>query len=539
MRERKRFLALGSALLAALLFVPPATADQSPEGCLGSNPTVRFATETIGQTEGLLRQGDQVVLGARIANPGASACDISDVTVRVRLPKPDGSPGDYRTLTSNLFLGPGVSVEGFTEVDPYVVDLDEDVFEAPLEIEWQALVHDGNSDQRVSGSGTGLKIRITRPRAQLTVQADPLLGPSPLAVTRTYLLTNASPSPPAGLPAPSLVPPGLDGSRDALGDSGCEPVTYLSGDAPSEGSPALGPGETWKFTCSRTYDLPGTYTSQPALAGTSSADGRPWPQVTAPVESSSVRVLGADLALDKSHKGDFLAAGTGEYRLKVTNSGNLSTFGTVSVEDQLPSSLTAKAISGEGWSCDLVAVRCSRSDPLASGASYPDVVLTVAVASKPPASVINNALVSGGGESAGALANNSDSDLTRLRTPIQPDPPGQALFRVKKVKSLGDGTVSVKVAVPAAGRLVADDARKPDLVQRSSRKASRARTINLTLKANRALRRQIRRSGKSGKVRVRFSFVARGNPVNVGAISLVRPIRFDLRPSPADSGQAA
>lgn len=529
MREIKRCLALGSALVASLVFVPAAGADQSPEGCLGPDPAVRFATETINLTDGLLRQGDPVVLGARISNTGASACDISGVKVRVRLPNPDGSPGEYRNLTSNVSLAAGVSVEGFTEVDPYVIDFDEGVFQAPLEIEWEATLHNGPTGETISGTGPGLKIDITRPRAELSVVPDPILGLSPLLVTRTYTLTNSSPSPAAGLPAPSLIPPGKNGSRDALADTGCDPVNYMLGDAPSEGDPVLGPGESWKFICARTYTLPGTYSSQPAVTGTSSADGRPWPQILAPAEMPTVTVYGSDLVLDKSHQGDFLAGGSGQYRLKVTNSGNQATSGLVTLADQLPPGLTATAMSGEGWTCDLASVTCSRSDPLATGASFPDVRLTVAVAANPPNSLINTASVSGGGESAGAAGNNSDSDPTKIRTPGQPDPPAGKSFRVRKVTTLGNGSVSLKVMVPAAGRVIADDAKKPDLVRRASRKASKGRNLTLIVKANRSLRQQIKRSGKARKVRVKVTFTALGNPEGVGTISLVRSLTFDVR----------
>ena len=55
------------------------------------------------------------------SNQGAAACDLSGVTVRVRLPKPDGAPGELRTVASNISLAAGAAVEGFTEGEPYVV----------------------------------------------------------------------------------------------------------------------------------------------------------------------------------------------------------------------------------------------------------------------------------------------------------------------------------------------------------------------------------------------------------------------------------
>jgi uncharacterized repeat protein (TIGR01451 family) len=55
---------------------------------------------------------------------------------------------------------------------------------------------------------------------------------------------------------------------------------------------------------------------------------------------------------------------------------------------------------------------CNRSDPLASGASYPPITLTVAVAINAPASVTNAALVSGGGDVD--PSNDAASDPTLL-----------------------------------------------------------------------------------------------------------------------------
>ena len=66
--------------------------------------------------------------------------------------------------------------------------------------------------------------------------------------------------------------------------------------------------------------------------------------------------------------------------------------------DTLPASLTATAFSGSGWTTDLATLTATRSDPLASGASYPPLTITVNVAVNAPVVVTNTATVSGGGE---------------------------------------------------------------------------------------------------------------------------------------------
>ena len=120
-----------------------------------------------------------------------------------------------------------------------------------------------------------------------------------------------------------------------------------------------------------------------------------------------------DLTINKSHTGNATQGQTGfQYTLSVTNSGSGPTSGTVTVTDTLPNGLTATAMSGTGWTCDLSTRTCTRSDELAAGASYPDITLTVNVASNAAATVTNVATVSGGGETN--TANNQDSDQTNV-----------------------------------------------------------------------------------------------------------------------------
>src|SRR5439155_694446 len=68
-----------------------------------------------------------------------------------------------------------------------------------------------------------------------------------------------------------------------------------------------------------------------------------------------------DLTVTKTHAGNFVQGQTGAtYTITVTNSGTPSTSGAVTVNDTLPSGLTATAISGTGWSCTLGTLTCTR-----------------------------------------------------------------------------------------------------------------------------------------------------------------------------------
>jgi uncharacterized repeat protein (TIGR01451 family) len=116
-------------------------------------------------------------------------------------------------------------------------------------------------------------------------------------------------------------------------------------------------------------------------------------------DPTTIVPLAPDLTITKTHTGDFTRGQVGAtYTIKVTNSGTVPTAGLVTVTDTLPAGLTATAMSGTGWTCSLGTLTCTRSNALAAGSRYPNIILRVDVASDAPASVINTATVSGGGE---------------------------------------------------------------------------------------------------------------------------------------------
>src|SRR5882724_5614314 len=128
----------------------------------------------------------------------------------------------------------------------------------------------------------------------------------------------------------------------------------------------------------------------------------------------------ADLTITSAHTGNFTQGQTGAtYTLTATNSGGLDTSGTVTVTDTLPTGLTATAIAGTGWTCDLPTLTCTRSDVLASRSGYPAITLTVNVANNAAGILSNSAAVSGGGE-----LNTTNDSATDSTTIIQlgPDP---------------------------------------------------------------------------------------------------------------------
>src|SRR5207237_5458933 len=113
----------------------------------------------------------------------------------------------------------------------------------------------------------------------------------------------------------------------------------------------------------------------------------------------SVQITGAaDLTSSMSGGGNLQRGQTGVgYSITVTNVGASPSSGTVSVSDSLSAGLTVVSMSGDGWSCSVSTLTCSRIDALAPGASYAPISLIVNVSSTVPATITNTVSVTGGG----------------------------------------------------------------------------------------------------------------------------------------------
>jgi uncharacterized repeat protein (TIGR01451 family) len=125
--------------------------------------------------------------------------------------------------------------------------------------------------------------------------------------------------------------------------------------------------------------------------------------------SASTPVLVPVLSITKSHSGNFAQGQNGAtYTVTVSNTtGTGPTNGTlVTVTDTVPSGLTLVSMVGTGWTCPTNA--CTRTDVVAVGASYPQITVTVNVASNAPTPQLNKVSVSGGGS---ATANGQDSTI--------------------------------------------------------------------------------------------------------------------------------
>ena len=138
-------------------------------------------------------------------------------------------------------------------------------------------------------------------------------------------------------------------------------------------------------------------------------------------DPTTIIVAGSpDTYLTMTHVGNFTQGQVGaQYSINVKNVGTLATSGGVYLADTMPTGLTATAMSGSGWTCNLSRASCSRSDSLAPGASWPTITLTVNVSSTAPSSVTNFASIGGGGDTTSG--NNGQKDLTIVTSASVPD----------------------------------------------------------------------------------------------------------------------
>jgi uncharacterized protein (TIGR03437 family) len=146
------------------------------------------------------------------------------------------------------------------------------------------------------------------------------------------------------------------------------------------------------------------------------------------------------LSIASVHTGSFAPGQTGvTYSLTVSNAATAGpTAGAVTVTETAPAGLTLTSIAGTGWTCTAGAV-CTRPDVLASGSSYPPLIVTANVAATAPSQMTNQASASGGGALAPARA----LDLTAIAAASMSANAPQPTGGIANAASAGQATPSV------------------------------------------------------------------------------------------------
>lgn len=125
-----------------------------------------------------------------------------------------------------------------------------------------------------------------------------------------------------------------------------------------------------------------------------------------------------DLAISKTHNpSSFAAGGNGNYfTLTPRNVGTVATNGLITVVDTLPAGISlAQPATGTGWNCagaaGAMVVTCTSTTVIAPGTNGSPITLRVAVAAGLEGQIlVNNAVISGGGEPPGFDGNNTATD---------------------------------------------------------------------------------------------------------------------------------
>ncbi|MCE1184871.1 MAG: carboxypeptidase regulatory-like domain-containing protein [Rhodocyclales bacterium] len=126
-----------------------------------------------------------------------------------------------------------------------------------------------------------------------------------------------------------------------------------------------------------------------------------------------------DLAISKTHTPSSFGDGssTGAFTISPSNVGSVATSGSISVVDTLPAGLTPTSASGTGWACAIAGqvVTCTSSNVIAATGSGTPITIKVKVGSGLVGNtLVNTAVISGGGEPSGFESNNTATDSVTI-----------------------------------------------------------------------------------------------------------------------------
>jgi uncharacterized repeat protein (TIGR01451 family) len=149
------------------------------------------------------------------------------------------------------------------------------------------------------------------------------------------------------------------------------------------------------------------------LATPTPPGGTPIPTATATATVTPIPA-GTDLSLSKTVASTFTVGTNGTYILTLKNVGTLTTNGTITVSDVLPSSLGFVSATGANWTCSAngQAVTCTDPVPVAPTATS-NITLVVSISSAAYPSVTNSATLSYAGDTN--RANNTARRPTTIR----------------------------------------------------------------------------------------------------------------------------
>ena len=338
--------------------------------------------------------------GLGTLNPGQTLTIVYEATPALALqtvattgpsyPYPNSA---YATATDNTGSSGNGSVSQYTSntstVDAYIGDADLQITKT----------HSGNFSAGADGTYS-LVVRNNGPStaAPAVTVTDPIVSPE------TYVSASGS---------------------NSSYKWGC---TYSSGtltvtctlETPG-GSATTLPSGTVAPTLSVVVDTLSSTPDGTEVTNTATVISPTWDNNTANNTSSDPTTIdaNADLAITKSHTGNFTAGQQGIYTISIQNHGPSDAVGPLSVIDTLPSSESLVSATGTGWACGAVLAgqfTCTTASGLTSGSfAQPITELVAVAAAQLPGSITNTASV-GSPTNDPVPGNNTSSNPTTIVT---------------------------------------------------------------------------------------------------------------------------
>ena len=199
-----------------------------------------------------------------------------------------------------------------------------------------------------------------------------------------------------------------------------------------------------------------TATTPGTLVNTATASGGGATNTATANDPTTIVPSPPNLALTKTHPGNFTVGSQGSYTLTPSNTGQTATSGTLTVVDTLPAGLTYVSSSGAGWTCAAAGqtVTCTSTTAVAPGAAANPITLNVSVGAAAYPATTNTATATGGGAANTAVA--SDPTSVNGNPALQANKSHTGNF---VIGSTGTYTLSVKNTgtAPTTGTLTYTD----------------------------------------------------------------------------------
>jgi uncharacterized repeat protein (TIGR01451 family) len=228
-------------LMAVALTPSAAQAHQSPAGCFSNSLGLR-----VERDRPVVRIGEAVTYTVFASNSGATACDITNITIKLRVPAANGSAtGPETTVAAGLDLASGAAERQIGRVST-AINVTPGVIDAVALATASGTLHDAPADHAATIAKTLGTTVIFNPGIRVIKTGSITNGVAPANVTYTFTVTNVS-------------DPAVPLSNVTVSDSLCPNAQGPAAGGDANGDSKLDPTETWVYTCTMTHPVAGQY----------------------------------------------------------------------------------------------------------------------------------------------------------------------------------------------------------------------------------------------------------------------------------------